>query len=245
MRLSLAGAGKGYDCDGRRLTEKTDAEELTRIRSLVIPPAWADVWICADERGHLQAVGTDARGRRQYRYHDRWRQRRDREKFEHMLAFARALPRIRRACAKDLARPELDRRRVLACAVRLLDLGFFRIGTEGYAEENDSYGLATMRKSHVRIDGDVVTFDYRAKYGKRRIQSVVDPAVHAVVSELKRRRGGSPERPILPVLILLAAAGSAFAYRPLRSRLRRRQGHQVPDDDLTVRPIWWSLHSAG
>jgi DNA topoisomerase I len=186
-------AGRGFvyiDSQGRRLA---DAEELTRIRALVLPPAWTDVWICTDPRGHLQAVGTDARGRRQYRYHDHWRVRRDREKFEHMLAFAGVLPKMRRVCAKDLARPELDRRRVLACAVRLLDLGFFRIGTEGYAEQNQSYGLATIRKEHVRFDGDVVTFDYIAKSGKRRIQSLVDPAVHGVISELKRRRGGGPE----------------------------------------------------
>ncbi|MCU1448601.1 MAG: topoisomerase [Acidimicrobiales bacterium] len=186
-------AGRGFvylDWEGRKLT---DAEELARIRALVIPPAWTDVWICTHPGGHLQATGIDAKGRRQYLYHPGWRLRRDREKFEHMLDFARALPKMRKACAKDLARPELDSRRVLACAVRLLDLGFFRIGTEGYAEQNQSYGLATIRKEHVRFDGDVVTFDYIAKSGKRRIQSVVDPAVHAVISELKRRRGGGVE----------------------------------------------------
>jgi DNA topoisomerase I len=163
------------------------------VRALAIPPAWTDVWICTDERGHLQAVGTDAAGRRQYLYHPSWRVRRDREKFEHMLVFAAALPRIRRQCAKRLSRPGLDRDRVLACAVRLLDLGFFRIGTEGYAEQHQHYGLATIRKKHVSVDGDVVTFDYVAKSGRRRIQSVVDPAVHDVVSELKRRRSGGQE----------------------------------------------------
>jgi DNA topoisomerase I len=166
---------------------------LARVRALAIPPAWTDVWICTDERGHLQAVGTDAAGRRQYLYHPSWRVRRDREKFEHMLVFAAALPRIRRQCAKRLSRPGLDRDRVLACAVRLLDLGFFRIGTEGYAEQHQHYGLATIRKKHVSVDGDVVTFDYVAKSGRRRIQSVVDPAVHDVVSELKRRRSGGQE----------------------------------------------------
>jgi DNA topoisomerase I len=166
---------------------------LARVRALAIPPAWTDVWICTDERGHLQAVGTDAAGRRQYLYHPSWRVRRDREKFEHMLVFAAALPRIRRQWAKRLSRPGLDRDRVLACAVRLLDLGFFRIGTEGYAEQHQHYGLATIRKKHVSVDGDVVTFDYVAKSGRRRIQSVVDPAVHDVVSELKRRRSGGQE----------------------------------------------------
>ena len=186
-------AGRGFtyvDADGARVA---DAEVLARIRSLAIPPAWTDVWICTDERGHLQAVGTDDAGRRQYLYHPSWRQRRDREKFDHMLVFARALPRIRRQCAKRLAHLELDRDRVLACAVRLLDLGFFRVGTEGYAEQHQHYGLATIRKEHVRVDGDVVTFDYVAKGGKRRVQSVVDPAVHDIVSQLKRRRGGGPE----------------------------------------------------
>ncbi|MBV8561187.1 MAG: DNA topoisomerase IB [Acidimicrobiia bacterium] len=183
-------AGRGFvylDLDGNRLA---DADVLARVRSLAIPPAWTDVWICADERGHLQAVGTDAAGRRQYLYHPAWRQRRDRDKFDHMLVFGRALPRIRRQCAKRLARADLDRDRVLACAVRLLDLGFFRIGTEGYAEQHQHYGLATMQKRHVRVDGDVVTFDFVAKSGKRRVQSVVDPAVHDIVSRLKRRRGG-------------------------------------------------------
>ena len=180
-------AGRGFlyvDADGARVT---DPDVLARIRALVIPPAWTDVWICSHPFGHIQAVGTDARGRRQYRYHDLWRQRRDREEF------AAVLPRLRRACTRDLARPEPDRRRVLACAVRMLDLGFFRIGSEGYAEENQSYGLATMRKEHVRVDGDVVIFDYAAKGGKRRIQSVVDPEVHDVVRALNRRRGGGRE----------------------------------------------------
>jgi DNA topoisomerase IB len=192
IRRRRAGRGFTYvDADGQRVT---DPEVLDRIKALVIPPAWEDVWICPDPRGHIQATGVDARGRKQYRYHDLWRQRRDREKFEHMLAFAGALPRMRRRVASDLAQEGMTRERVLACATRLLDLGFFRIGTEGYAEENQTYGLATMHKSHVRLlEGGVVTFDYVAKSGKRRIQSVVDPEVYAVVEVLKRRRGGKPE----------------------------------------------------
>jgi len=186
-------AGRGFTYVDGSGTRVRDADVLARLRALAIPPAWTDVWICTDERGHLQAVGTDAAGRRQYLYHPAWRVRRDREKFDHMLEFARALPKIRRDCAKKLARPEMDRDKVLACAVRLLDLGFFRIGTEGYAEQHQHYGLATIRKEHVRIDGDVVTFDYVAKSGKRRVQSVVDPAVVDIVTQLKRRRGGGPE----------------------------------------------------
>jgi DNA topoisomerase-1 len=186
-------AGRGFvyvDASGNRVR---DEETLARVRALAIPPAWADVWICSDARGHVQATGTDARGRRQYRYHDVWRQHRDREKFDHMLEFARTLPKIRRRCARDLAGEDLLRDRVLACAVRLLDLGFFRIGTEGYAEENQTYGLATIEKRHVSIAGDVITFDYAAKNGKRRIQSVVDADVLPVIQGLKRRRGGGPE----------------------------------------------------
>ncbi|MGI9033812.1 MAG: DNA topoisomerase IB [Acidimicrobiales bacterium] len=143
---------------------------------------------------YVDAAGIDARGRKQYRYHDLWRERRDREKFDHMVAFAGALPGMRRRVAADLAQEGITRQRVLATATRLLDLGFFRIGTEGYAEENQTYGLATMHRSHVRLLGDgVVTFDYVAKSGKRRIQSVVDPEVYAVVEVLKRRRGGRPD----------------------------------------------------
>ncbi len=186
-------SGKGFtylDQNGNKIVDET---VLTRIRTLAIPPAWSDVWICVHPMGHIQAVGLDARGRKQYRYHDVWRLKRDVEKFDHMLDFAKALPEIRETSSLHLAQVGLHRERVLACAVRLLDLGFFRIGTEGYAEENQTYGLATIRKSHVKIVGDVITFDYIAKSGKRRIQSVADPDVLDVVRELKARRGGGPE----------------------------------------------------
>ena len=191
--LSRRRAGRGFvylDEDGQRIT---DGETLTRIRALAIPPAWQEVWICPLPNGHIQAVGTDGAGRRQYRYHDEWRARRDQEKFDHMLEFGRALPRLREVIAADLAGGELSRARVLACATRLLDIGFFRIGTEGYAEQNQSYGLATMQKRHVRVRGDEVRFDYRSKSGKMRIQSVVDHEVAVVVEALKARRGGGPE----------------------------------------------------
>jgi DNA topoisomerase IB len=191
IRRRKAGRGFTYvDQNGNRVTDKATLE---RIRMLVIPPAWTDVWICPLPQGHIQAVGVDVKGRKQYRYHDRWRMRRDLEKFEHMLEFGRALPGIRQRTAKDLQDAGLCRERVLACAVRLLDIGFFRIGTEGYAEENDTYGLATMRKKHVIVDGDTITFDYKAKSGKRRIHSVADPDVVEVVSELKSRSGGGHE----------------------------------------------------
>ena len=139
-----------------------------RIAALAIPPAWRDVWICPWPNGHLQAVGTDAAGRRQYRYHDRWRQRRDQEKFDHMVAFARCLPELWAWCHDRLtATEELSRDRVLAGAVRLFDLGFFRVGGESYAEKHQTYGLPTIRKSHVHLRGDEVTFDYVAKSANR------------------------------------------------------------------------------
>ena len=178
------------DSTGRRVE---DPETILRIRQLGIPPAWTNVWICSHPRGHLQAVGTDAAGRRQYLYHEDWRRRRDAEKFDHMIEFARSLPELRKRCDHDLELPGLGRERVLGCAVRLLDRGFFRIGTEGYAEQNQTYGLATMQKKHVRLQNNVIHFDYVAKSGKRRIHSLVDPPVFEVVSALKRRRGGGPE----------------------------------------------------
>ena len=187
-------AGRGWvyvDAAGARVT---DPEALARIKALAIPPAWTDVWICPWANGHLQAVGTDAAGRKQYRYHDVWRAQRDGEKFDHMLEFAVALPRLRARCLTEIAAEGMGRDKVLACATRLLDLGFFRIGTEGYAEQNQSYGLATIHKNHVKVDADgVVTFDYVAKAGKRRLQSVVDPDVCRVIAELKQRRGGGAE----------------------------------------------------
>ncbi|MDQ3915512.1 MAG: DNA topoisomerase IB [Actinomycetota bacterium] len=170
-----------------------DPETLSRIRNLVIPPAWKDVWICPLPNGHIQAIGSDAAGRKQYLYHEDWRKRRDAEKFEHMLEFAAALPAMRDRCSSDLAIDGYPRARVLACAVRLLDRGFFRIGTEDYAEQNQTYGLATMQKRHVTVDGRIITFDYPAKSGQRRVQSLVDPEVLDVVRGLKSRRSGGPE----------------------------------------------------
>jgi DNA topoisomerase-1 len=186
--------GKGFeyiDQDGTRLT---DEETIARIRDLAIPPAWEDVWICPFPMGHIQATGIDARGRKQYRYHDKWRERRDQEKFTEMIDFARALPGMRERVADDLDTEGMTRERVLACAVRLLDRGFFRVGGEDYAVENESYGLATIHKRHVKLlGGQTLLFDYPAKSGQRRVQSIVDAEVYEILEELKRRRGGSPE----------------------------------------------------
>ncbi len=191
IRRRRRGRGWEYlDEGGERID---DLETLDRIRELAIPPAWKDVWICPYPNGHIQAVGTDAAGRRQYRYHQKWRERRDQIKFDRMTEFARALPALRAAAARDIRKKDFPREKVLACAVRLLDRGFFRIGGEEYAEENESYGLATMQKRHVRLNGSVITFDYPAKSGKRQVRNVVDPEVYDVVCALKRRRGGGPE----------------------------------------------------
>ena len=187
--------GRGFvyldEATGQKIT---DPDTLQRVRDLVIPPAWNDVWICPDPRGHIQVLGTDEAGRRQYTYHEQWRTERDEAKFDKMLRFARALPWLRTACDELLADPtDLHRGTVLACAARLLDHGFFRIGSECYAEQNDSYGLATMRKEHASVAGDTVVFDYVAKSGKRRVQSIVNPAVAEVVRRLRRRRNGGDE----------------------------------------------------
>ncbi|MCA1657516.1 MAG: DNA topoisomerase IB, partial [Actinobacteria bacterium] len=161
--------GRGFvylDADGRRVT---DAALLARVRELAIPPAWRDVWICLDERGHLQATGSDQAGRKQYLYHPDWRRHRDRAKFTAMLDFAGGLPRLRREVARGLRSTELDRARVLATAVRLLDVGCFRVGSEDYARENGSHGLTTVRREHARRNGAGIVFDYPAKGGQRAV----------------------------------------------------------------------------
>jgi DNA topoisomerase IB len=186
--------GRGFSYRDERGHNVRDAAVLERIRSLAIPPAWRDVWICPDPSGHLQAVGIDDAGRRQYLYHPQWRARRNQQKFDQMLAFARGLPKSRELVAEQLRREGLAKERVLACAVRLLDRGFFRIGGEEYAEENASFGLATLERRHVSVaDGGVLVFEYAGKSGKRREQAIVDPAVHQVAIGLVRRRGGGPE----------------------------------------------------
>ncbi len=185
--------GQGFqylDAAGERIS---DPGTLARIKGLVIPPAWEDVWICPDERGHVQATGTDARGRRQYVYHGDWHLERARKKFDEMLDFARVLPVLRERIAEDLDKPPLSSQQVLAVTVRLLDRGFFRIGSEGYAAENGTYGLATMHKKHVKVVDGAVEFDFPAKHGIQRVQHVVDPISAEVVGKLKRRRGGIEE----------------------------------------------------
>jgi DNA topoisomerase-1 len=169
----------------------TDRPALARIRALAIPPAWRDVWICPDPLGHLQATGVDAAGRRQYLYHELWREQQDHLKFEHMEHFARALPRMRQALVEEMGDGhELERARVLACAVRLLDVGMFRIGSDVYEKEDGHLGLSTIAKTNVKIAADGVVFDYIGKEGVRQRYTVRDPHCVEIVSALKRRRGG-------------------------------------------------------
>ena len=185
--------GRGFeylDETGERIT---DEETVDRIRELAIPPAWKDVWICPFPNGHIQATGMDAAGRKQYRYHERWRERRDQEKYDEMLEFARVLPRMRERLDEHLALDGLPREKALACATRLLDRGFFRVGGEGYAASNESFGLATMLKEHVRVADGAIEFDYPAKSGRRLVRAIVDPEVFEIVQTLKRRRGGGDE----------------------------------------------------
>jgi DNA topoisomerase I len=181
--------GRGFSYVDYRGKPIQDAETLERIRGLVIPPAWTDVWICRHSNGHLQAVGIDAAGRRQYLYHPVWRAQRDRQKFDEMLEFARALPKLRRRSATLLAQDGLEKDRILGFAVALLDRGLFRIGSEEYAEGNGSYGLTTLERRHVRLEGrGGVLFEYRGKTGKLLSHRIVDPKLRRVAADLKRHR---------------------------------------------------------
>lgn len=187
-------AGKGFvylDPDGRRVD---DPELLARCRALVIPPAWQEVWIYPDPAGHIQAVGTDDAGRRQYLYHELWRQRRDRAKHRHVLEVAEQLPGARAQVAEHLALGRLTREKALAVAFRLLDRGAFRIGGEAYAARHETYGLATLRKDHLRITGDgTLTFRYRAKSGLEQLLELRDEDLLSPLTTLRRRRGGGVE----------------------------------------------------
>src|SRR5690242_20325423 len=183
-------SGEGFRYRDPSGAEVTQREALQRIGALAIPPAWVDVWISPDPLGHIQVTGADSRGRTQYRYHPLWREQRDAQKFLHMLRFASVLPALRAATVTDLARAGLDRDRVAASAVRLIDLGLFRIGGEKYAELDHHYGATTLQKRHVRVTRDVMLFDHIAKEGKRRAITVTDEAVLPTVRALARSDNG-------------------------------------------------------
>jgi DNA topoisomerase IB len=167
-----------------------DGEHRDRVRALAIPPAWRDVWICPWPNGHLQAVGIDEAGRKQYLYHEEWRRQRDAEKYDRVLELAPALPDFRRAVAEGLRGSGFTRARVLAASLRMLDQGVFRTGGEEYVEQNGSYGVSTLLREHVVVSGDRVSFDYLGKSGVHRMLTLADPLLAKVVSGLKRTRSG-------------------------------------------------------
>ncbi len=188
-RIKHGKAFRYRNADGSPAT----SDDVARAKALMIPPAWADVWICPDPRGHLQATGRDVAGRLQYRYHDEWRVSRDAAKHDRMLNFAAVLPCIRATVAEHLTQPRFARERVLAGAVRLIDLGFFRSGSASYASEHGTYGLATVLRKHVTCSHGVVQFDFPAKHSIRREQAVADDEVCKLITGLKRRRDKNPE----------------------------------------------------
>lgn len=183
IRRQRAGCGFRYvGPEGRTVR---DAEVLARIRSLAVPPAWTDVWICPVERGHLQASGRDARGRKQYRYHPRWREVRDETKYDRMIAFASALQSIRRRTRRDLARPGLPREKVLAAVVQLLEKTSIRVGNDEYARQNGSFGLTTLHNRHVDVRGARLNFRFRGKSGREHDVGIEDPRLAAVVARCR------------------------------------------------------------
>src|SRR5213595_553761 len=180
-RRKANGNGFEYlDTEGKLIR---DEQRLYRIKRLAIPPAWTNVWICPSPNGHVQATGRDARGRKQYRYHERWREVRDENKFDRLAQFAKALPDIRRRVARDFELPGLPLRKVLATVVRLLERTFIRVGNEEYARENKSFGLTTMRTRHVTVKGDRLRFRFRGKSGRQHEVDMTDRRIAKIVSK--------------------------------------------------------------
>lgn len=182
-------SGKGFvyvGVDGRPIRDK---EELQRIQSLAIPPAWEEVWICPSPNGHIQATARDAKGRKQYRYHSRWRQTRDETKYGRMLAFAQALTAIRKRVKADLKLSGLPREKVLATVVRLLESTFIRVGNQEYARTNKSFGLTTMRNRHVAVSGSTLRFQFRGKSGKEHKIALTDPQMAKIIKHCQEMPG--------------------------------------------------------
>jgi DNA topoisomerase-1 len=225
-------SGKGFayhDSDGVLIRD----ERLDRVRALAIPPAWRDVWICPWPNGHIQATGVDAAGRRQYRYHDEWRTRRDAEKHQRVLEIAHQLPDVRDSVVDAITGSGLTRERVLAAAVRLLDLGAFRVGSEQYAEDNGTYGLATLRNEHVRVRGERVFFSYTAKGGIDRELELTDKPTADVVRELLKRPEGTGEE--LLGYWVDDPAGTGRAWHDVTSTEINAYLKEISDAEITAK----------
>lgn len=203
----------------------TDRKEIARIKSLAIPPAYTDVWICPTANGHLQATGRDARGRKQYRYHKRWRAIRDETKFDRMVAFAKALPAIRAAIARDTAKPGLPREKVLATVVSLLEATAIRVGNEEYARDNDSYGLTTLQEEHAEVKGSTITFRFRGKSGKEHEIEVKDKRLARIVKASQD----------LPGQNLFEYVGDDGEPRPVHSEDVNEYLREISDGDFTAK----------
>lgn len=227
IRRLRRGKGFGYrDADGQPVTDKA---ELARIRALAIPPAYEDVWICANSDGHLQATGRDARGRKQYRYHPDWRELRDHGKFDRILAFGAALPTLRRRTRKDLALTGLPREKVLALLVRLLDETLIRVGNESYARDNRSYGLTTLRSRHVRVVRGRLRFCFKGKSGQEQEVELDDTRLTRIVRRVQHLPGqrlfqylddAGERQPVDSGMVndyLHAACGEAFSAKDFRT----------------------------
>ncbi len=223
-RAEKGGVVAYLDAEGRKVKDK---EVLARIKSLVIPPAWQQVWICRHENGHIQATGRDARGRKQYRYHPRWREVRDSNKFDKLALFARVLPRIRRQVERDLKEKGMPRRKVLAAVVRLLEQTLIRVGNEEYARQNHSFGLTTLRNRHVDVRGSGVVFSFRGKSGKQHKIRLEDPQLAKVVRRCQDMPGQD----------LFAFEDDAGGVHPIGSQdvndyLREAAGDEVTAKDF-------------
>jgi DNA topoisomerase-1 len=181
--------GKGFVCTRPSGEPIRDPQELRRIRALAIPPAWRDVWICPSPDGHLQATGRDIKGRKQHRYHQRWREVRDATKYDRMLAFGKKLPEIRRQVDRDLALTGLPREKILATVVRLLEVSRIRVGNEEYARQNNSFGLATLRNRHVSVSGSNISFEFRGKSGVQHALSLNDRRLARIIKRCQELPG--------------------------------------------------------
>lgn len=219
-----AGTGFTYlDHDGERLP----ADEVARIKALAIPPAWEDVWICPAANGHLQAVGTDAAGRRQYLYHPEWRAKKDVEKFDRVIAASERLPQARRRVTRDLRQDGMPLTRACATAVRLLDLGYFRIGNDVYTDSNGSFGLTTLQRSHVRGASGGLRFRFVGKSGIAHDMTISDDDVTAAIGVMRRRRDGTDR--------LLAWRDDGGAWHPLDSADVNAYLAEIFEHELTAK----------